>query len=84
MPMKPDLIKQLAYSYTAALAASEHGIPNGHLYAQVAMPLDANIDEHNAALEVLKEAGLISEEYYLLTWTGGEELAKQINAAMEA
>jgi len=77
------MVKVLARAYALAIATADFGTPNGHLYALVAMPLGAELDEHNLAVSVLKRGGLIAEEANLLTWAGCEDLRLQLTAAME-
>jgi hypothetical protein len=43
-------------------------VPSGHLYAQVMGVVD--LATYNKIIELLKGAGLVSENAYLLTWTG--------------
>ena len=82
--MSIELIKTLANAYLLALAEQEHGIPSGHLYALVAMPLGAQLDEHNAAVAALTKIGLVKEAYHLLTWAGPDDLRKTLVAATQA
>ena len=76
-------IQELANMYCAAVAASDHGQPSGHLYAMVAMPRGATLDEHELAVGALRRAGLVRVEHHLVTWTGPEELRQRLRAAME-
>lgn len=75
-------IKKLANAYALAIATADFGQPSGHLYALVAQPLGANLEEHNLAVLVLKDGGLIEENYHLLTWSGSKELQERLTAAM--
>lgn len=43
-------------------------VPSGHLYAQLMSKL--NIDQYTAIISFLKDAGLVKESGYLLTWIG--------------
>ncbi len=81
--MNSALVKNLANAYALAVATADFGTPNGHLYALVAMPLGAGLDEHNLAVSVLKRGGLIAEEANLLTWAGSEDLRLRLKAAMQ-
>ena len=76
--MSIDRIKTLANAYLLALAEQEHGIPSGHLYALVAMPLGAHLDEHNAAVAALTRIGIVKEACHLLTWAGPDDLRKTL------
>lgn len=48
-------------------------VPNGHLYTRMMGHL--SLDEHNRIIQVLKDAGVVTESNYLLKWVGpGKEL----------
>jgi len=81
--MTLDGIQRLANIYCAAVAAAEHGVPSGHLYAIVAMPEGASLDDHHVALNALLGAGLVDEKNHLVTWTGPDDLRHELVAAME-
>ena len=46
-------------------------VPSGHLYARLMDVM--NLDQYQAIIGILKKAGLINEENYLLTWVGGND-----------
>ena len=71
-----DRIKNLANIYAAALATAD-GYPTGHLYALVAMSLDLPLAEHDAAVHVLKLAGLATESAHFLRWAGNDKLRER-------
>ncbi len=43
-------------------------VPSGHLYAQVSGHLD--LQTYNKIIRILKNADLVKEENFLLTWIG--------------
>jgi len=71
-------IKNLANAYALAVATTELGQPSGHLYALVAQPMGACLDEHLLAVQVLCEGGLIEEHHHLLLWAGSEDLQAEL------
>ena len=81
--MTLDGIQRLANIYCAAVAAAEHGVASGHLYAIVAMPEGASLDDHQVAIRTLRGAGLVKEAHHLVTWTGPDDLRHELIAAME-
>ncbi len=61
-------VKLAAIVAEAILAMGEQGIPSGHLYARLMGTI--TLDDYNTILGVLKKAGMVSESYHLLRWTG--------------
>lgn len=65
--------EQLKATLQAVLAVGEAirevgEVPSGHLYAQLMGHL--RLDQYNAIIRTLKEAGVVSESNYLLKWIG--------------
>ena len=81
--MDAALIKDLTNAYALAVAGADLGQPNGHLYAMIALPLGAGLEEHNIAIKVLKDTGLVEEESFFLTWSGTDEMRDRLRAVME-
>jgi len=81
--MNTDRVLSIATIYSGAIAAATGGQPSGHLYALLGMGLGASLDEHNAAVTALSNAGLVDEKNHLVTWTGPDDLRHELVAAME-
>ena len=61
----------VAATFAVAEAVRElKSVPSGHLYAQLMSHLD--LPAYEKIVGVLKEAGVVREENYLLTWVGPE------------
>ncbi len=43
-------------------------VPSGHLYAQLMGSMD--LEQYNAVIRTLKNAKLVTEKNYMLTWVG--------------
>lgn len=50
--------------------AGPDGVPSGHLYALVIMPLGGGLDTHEKIISLLKHCELVKESNHLLTWIG--------------
>lgn len=50
-------------------SAGPAGKPNGELYAE-AMTHGVDLDAHNRTIDMLKQASMVKESNYLLTWIG--------------
>ena len=81
--MNTARIYKLTQAYLLAIASETGGCPSGHLYALVAMPLGASLEEHNAAVAAIKKVGMASEQSFLLTWAGPENLRLALAATMK-
>lgn len=71
--MESDLKKKLdaaiAIMKAVADAIKELGsVPSGHLYARLMSCM--TLEEYNKIISMLKEAGVVKEENFLLTWVG--------------
>ena len=76
--MEQKRLMALAQAYIEAIAESDFGIPNGHLYALVAMAAGYSLDEHNGVVHVIKTCGLVVENANLLSWNPDQEAKRQI------
>lgn len=76
--MEHKRLMVLAQVYIEAIAESDFGLPNGHLYAMVAMAAGYSLDEHNGVVHVIKSCGLVVENANLLSWNPEQEVKRQI------
>jgi hypothetical protein len=74
-------LKDLMAAYIEILVNSEYGMPNGHLYALIAIRTGFSLEEHLDAVRALKQSGMVAEHGQLLTWAGTKEQRAQVLAA---
>ena len=48
--------------------AGSHGIPSGHLYAVMMHKID--LRTYTYAIDILKESGVVTEQFHRLFWSG--------------
>lgn len=69
MDIKNQVRAAIEVTMAYAEAIRELGeVPNGHLYARMMGQL--SLEEHNRIIQVLKDAGVVTESNYLLKWVG--------------
>lgn len=75
MPMTPEQAYVEVVKEVASAICQLGSVPSGELYARSCMSF-MSVDAYQRVIDVLKQAGVVTEQYHLLTWVGPKEVRR--------